>query len=481
MKILNDCLYEFRTCFSRTTTFSWFVIIIVSMMIRHDHLGITSVIRDLCLNENHYPSLLHFFHSNAWRLEKLNDKWIQIVLKIAPLDSVDDTIILVGDGVKQAKEARCMPGVKKHHQESENQSKATYIFGHLFGGVGILIGNTKKLFCLPLSLRIHDGIKPIAQWTKDEVKSQSHVVQMIHQAHHVVRLTGKKAVLLLDRYFLSVPALVSLNQLTEANQTDLHLVTKAKRSCVAYTEAPAKAGRRGRPRKKGYRVKLLELFETHASEFLTAKLELYGKIQEVSYQQVDLLWGKGLYQKLRFVLVNYNGTKSILVSTDLNLTPEKIIELYAKRFKIECTFREMKQSMGGFDYHFWSKSMPRLNYYQKKDAPHPLDEIKSEKERLAIIKKIKAIEGYVLCSAIALGLLQIISLKLGTGINLKKIRFLRTYSNDYASETTIREYMRNQIFMMFSKSELFPIMQIIKSKQKCDFFSEETTSLDKVS
>jgi len=32
-------------------------------------------------------------------------------------------IILVGDGVKQAKESRKMPGIKKLHQESENSSK----------------------------------------------------------------------------------------------------------------------------------------------------------------------------------------------------------------------------------------------------------------------------------------------------------------------------------------------------------------------
>ena len=478
MKIFNDWLNEFRTCFTRKATFNWFVIIIVSMMIRHDHLGITSVVRELCLGENHYASLLNFFHSNAWKLEKLNDKWIQIVLKIAPLDCVDNRIILVGDGVKQAKEARRMPGVKKHHQESENQSKATYIFGHLFGGVGILIGNTKKLFCLPLSLRIHDGLKPVAQWTKDEVKAQSHIVQMIHQAHRVTKFTGKRALLLLDRYFLSVPALVALNQLNKANQSSLHLVTKAKRSCVAYTEPPAKTSGRGRPRKKGERVKLVELFEVQASKFSTSKLELYGKMQVVSYHSIDLLWGAKHYQKLRFVLVSYNGTKSILVSTDLSLTPEKIIELYAKRFKIECTFRQMKQSMGGFDYHFWSKSMPRLNYYQKKDVPQPLDDIKSRQERLVIIRKIKAIEGYVLCSAIALGLLQIMSLKLGTGINLKKVRFLRTYSNDYASESTVRAYIRSQIFMMFSKSEQFSIIQIIKAKQKSDFFFESTTNFD---
>ena len=118
MKIVNDSLNEFRNCFSRITTYEWFVVLIVSLMIRQDHLGITSVVRELCLDEKHYPSILHFFHSKAWKLELLNDKWIQVVMKLAPFFKLEDDIILVGDGVKQSKEAKHMPGVKRHHQES---------------------------------------------------------------------------------------------------------------------------------------------------------------------------------------------------------------------------------------------------------------------------------------------------------------------------------------------------------------------------
>ncbi len=106
-------------------------------MIRSDHLGVTSIIRDLSLNSRTYESLIHFFRSSAWSLESLRETWFQVVKKAAPLSYVNDMVILIGDGMKQSKEARRMPGVKKLHQESENSSKAEYIFGHLFGAVGI--------------------------------------------------------------------------------------------------------------------------------------------------------------------------------------------------------------------------------------------------------------------------------------------------------------------------------------------------------
>jgi len=56
------------------------------------------------------------------------------------------------------------------------------------------------------------------------------------------------------------------------------------------------------------------------------EITIYNKLQEVKYHSLDLLWGQGLYQKLRFVLVSYNKTQSILVSTDLKLSPKEIIK-----------------------------------------------------------------------------------------------------------------------------------------------------------
>lgn len=63
-----------------------------------------------------------------------------------PAVTINGRYLIVGDGIKIAKEAKKMPGVKRLHQESDNSSKAPYIYGHHFGVLGILAGWVKKRF-----------------------------------------------------------------------------------------------------------------------------------------------------------------------------------------------------------------------------------------------------------------------------------------------------------------------------------------------
>lgn len=82
------------------------------------------------------------------------------VLKHAPLCREGDAVIEVGDGGKQTKEAWFMPVAKKLYQESEDVSKARFIFSPLWGAVSVLIGHADKIFCLPL-LNLQDGVKTL--------------------------------------------------------------------------------------------------------------------------------------------------------------------------------------------------------------------------------------------------------------------------------------------------------------------------------
>jgi hypothetical protein len=318
-----------------------------------------------------------------------------------------------------------------------------------------------------LSAILYEGLrKTILGWNKSsEVEQPSPVIQMIDQGFAAAKAFGR-ALLLLDRYFLSTLALERLNLGNASGTVHMHLVTKAKANAVAYERPAAKQPGRGRPPKKGKPVKLISLFQTRAAEFQADTVSLYGKEETVQFLCLDLLWGQGLYQKLRFVLVLHHGKPSILVSTDLTLAAADIIRLYGYRFKIECTFREMKQVIGAFGYRFWSKSMPKLTRYLKKGEPHPLEHVTHEQDRQRIRLTLQAIEGFVMCGCIATGLVQLIALNFSQRVPGLFFRYLRTPSKAIASEASVIAYLRKSIFRLFAQNPHLSITQIIRSKQE---------------
>ena len=379
---LESWLRLFQKCFTRRKAFRWFVVIIVSLMLRTDTLGVTSFVRALDLKPSCYPDLLHFFRADSIKTDDLHTTLCQMILDDGHLYRLTNgRALLIGDGVKVAKEGRYMPAVKKLHQESEDSSKGEWIFGHMYGGVAAVVTNGKQTFATPISLTIQDGLADAAEWKDSGLSSDSHTVRMITNAYDAAKSFGA-CVVVLDRLFLTVPA---LNELYRRNSDPkgaghlLEIVTRAKNNCIAYEEPPVHDGKkRGRPRKKGAAVKLMELFDTRKDDFTEAEMSIYGKERHVRLLSVQYLWGQKLYKKLQFVLAETDGTKGIFVSTDLSLSAAEVIGIYEKRFKIETMFRQMKQECGTFGYHFWTKAQPKLNRFAHSDAPSPFKQIDAD-------------------------------------------------------------------------------------------------------
>lgn len=126
-------------------------------MLRSYKLGVTSIIRDLALGPDCYLPMLHFLRASSWSLEQVRQRWFYAVREYAPLYKEGELHVLVGAGVKQSKDGRRMPGVKKLFQESENSAKPEYIHGYMFGGLGILTGTVRNWTCIPLSICLAGG------------------------------------------------------------------------------------------------------------------------------------------------------------------------------------------------------------------------------------------------------------------------------------------------------------------------------------
>jgi len=131
---------QLRPAFHRTRTFLWFALALLALSVRTDQLGVTSLVRALGLRAGCYDRLLDFFHSRALDLEGLTRQWVKLVLGVLRpfLHTVQGRLLLVADGLKAPKTGRKMPAVKKLHQESDNNTKPEFIFGHSCQAVAVI-------------------------------------------------------------------------------------------------------------------------------------------------------------------------------------------------------------------------------------------------------------------------------------------------------------------------------------------------------
>jgi hypothetical protein len=127
-----------------------------------------------------------------------------------------------------------------------------------------------------------------------------------------------------------------------------HLLSRMRTNNTLYNFAPVSPKKRkaGRPRKYGKRLGSVdECAAKWKEEAETYTVFLYGKKREVqAYSQTVML--KTMKCPVRVVWC-YRKTRYVaLMTTDLTLSVEQIIEYYGARWKIESGFKEIKQEIG---------------------------------------------------------------------------------------------------------------------------------------
>jgi hypothetical protein len=378
-----------RPACSRMRSFLWFITCIAGMTVRIDLLGVTSFLRALGLSHPCYDRILGFFHGTGLKLDKLARVWTQTVLTIFPsLPRVNGRLLLVGDGIKIPKEGKKMPAVKGLHQDSESNSKPSFIMGHSFQTVAILVHALSSVFAVPLISRIHEGLVVSNRDTKTLLDKMIALIESLG--------LDQPFYFIADAYYASGKIVKKL--LIQHN----HLISRVKNNAVAYFPSTTKATGRGRKKVYGEKIRLRNLFE-NPEGMLTAPSPIYGEINiQLRYLALDLIWRPvGILVRFVAVLHPVRG-RCILMSTDLSLSGLDIIGLYGLRFKIELSFKQAVRTIGAYAYHFWMKYMKPIKRFSGNHYLHK----QPEAYRLAVQRKMDAYHRFVQTGLIAQGLLQ---------------------------------------------------------------------------
>jgi hypothetical protein len=285
---------------------------------------------------------------------------------------------------------------------------------------------------------------------------------MAAMAGEVVSVVGKRCIFVLDAYFAVGPVFSILRQIMDDQGKRLiHVVTKAKSNVVAYEDPPSKTTGRGRPRKFGSKLRLMDLFESMAEQFEQTTISIYSERKEISFLCLDLIW-KPIAEKIRFVLVRDGSERFILMCSDLSLSPYDIIRAYSYRFKIEVSFKVLKQLMGAFFYRFWTSAWPRIGTRKESD----LSSIDDPRSRRLIRETANAIEAFMNFGCIATGILQMLSLNFHDTIWRKYQGWLRTVTSAIPSEEVVRSVVQHEYYHNFFIFRNSAIYRIIMSKSR---------------
>jgi len=467
LQYIYQTLMFFRKAFSRSFTWLIFCMVILGFIGTHEMGGVTSFCRFWALETAGYNAFLHFFRVSAWSLDKVVACWWTFVLSQNETVTSNGRAVLLGDHTSVPKDGRQMPCVVTMHQHSETQSKPSYFRGHCWGAVGMLIGSMASAFCIPLSLKIHQGLVHVKEKKKKE-SNDTMGTRLVQMGLDFAIRHDLPCILVLDAFFPGAVVFILAQSVWSIKHKCplLTLVIRAKKNCVAYFEADVPQIKRpGRPRMYGDKIKVSDLFDFR-DLFERVECTIYGKVEVVSIAAVDLLW-KPTGCLIRFVLAITRRGPIILMCNDMNQHPVGALELYCTRIRIETMFDMLKNVMGVFKYRFWTNGLPRhsrkpVNNNSLK-KPTNVDQMNKTKRCFA------AYERFVMTGAIALGILQLLSLKFENHIWKVYEGFMRTKSRSLPSERTVKAVMTNLLvkdFCSFATGAVMHEIQVYCFKEK---------------
>ncbi len=273
----------------------------------------------------------------------------QKVWKMIPNPLTNDRLLLALDDYINPKTGKKIFGCANIFDHAAKQNQSKYPWAQNVVAVGLLKIVKGRWACLPLNYRFYHMKKSIEKMAgKSKIKFESKLdqaAQMITQIADV--FTNTAIIVVTDSWFGNNGLWKPLN---EKLGQRIHMISRLRSNNNVFElpDAYPKKGP-GRPRKYGKKLgntsSLADRYKHRVQEF---SINLYGRVRTVvAYDRIVML--KTLKCPVRVVWV-YRKTRWVaLFSTDLMLSVPEIIEYYGARWKIEASFKELKQDIGSAD------------------------------------------------------------------------------------------------------------------------------------
>jgi hypothetical protein len=365
---LLSLLVVFSPCFTRPG-FVYFVQFVVAMVVGVGRLTTTRVFRSSD-GTRHYTNYARFLSRYRWSVEDVAQRLLDLLVSRHALwmdGQGRRRLCLIIDETIVEKTTKRMFGVAWQRNTHGGLCRGTHILGHYWLMLGVLVRVGGRVLCCPVGLRLYRQKK---RCPAEEYRKPAQVAMDLLQGFSWATDPSILRTIVADAGF------ADQQFLRWCDREGFIVVVRGRMDAQIhdlYVAQPAHL--RGRPRKWGERLSLTA-YAADEKHF-THRVHLYQERMEV---RVACLVARHRVSGLvmQFVITRRPGKDDgVIMTTDLGLTPREIVGLYADRFSIEMTFRELKQHFG-------------LGHYQ--------------------VRIPRAIESHVQLSAVACALTQLLAI-----------------------------------------------------------------------
>jgi hypothetical protein len=275
----------------------------------------------------------------------------QVMWGMIPKPATVGRIIVALDDSINTKTGKNIFGCGHFHDHAAKGNQTLYPWSQCILAIGLLKKVKNRWACLPLDFRFYmmeKDIKAESETAKRQGKvmpfesKMEQAAAMIQEIHNFYQ---QRVLIVADSWFGNDGL---WSRLDRGQDGCFDLLTRMRKNNTLYDFPLKPGGKRGkgRPPKYGDRLGSVDDCAVKWKEKAqTYTVFLYGKEREIqAYSQVVML--KTLRCPVRVVWV-YRKTRYVaLMTTDMALSIEQIVEYYGARWKIESGFKEIKQEIG---------------------------------------------------------------------------------------------------------------------------------------
>ena len=352
---LSILVQNFRPCF-RKEVYSQFEQMLCGWIVCLGKRTISRVWESTGLSgEQNHASAFRLFSSSSWSWDELGLILAKlIVTHLVPGKSVT---IVVDDTLCHKRGAKVSFGGIFLDPVNSSKRRKVFRYANNWVMLGIVVKvpcRSERYFCLPILWRILSKRKEENCGNLPHKTKTILALEMLELAAE--SLANYKITLVGDSHYISRNILSNLPSnvyvVGPINKRALirSLPTEDMRSC----------------RKKGSKLPQPGiLLEKPEAEFEKIEITLADKKKTLLVKRIDkVLWHRtAKYVVFSIVLIKdpeEHWRDEALLTSDLELSTEKIIETYCKRWSVECLFADAKQQLGFHDSRVWcEKSVQR--------------------------------------------------------------------------------------------------------------------------